>query len=199
MDGRSMHDEIVGQLVERFYQKPLIENVYRSDYMEHLIAQALGEDWSLTPAWKSWDLEHRRTQMRLEVKQSAALQTWTEPPIPKDRPRRPRFDIAPRSGYYRNGGTDWVETLPRRQAHLYVFAWHPENDAAAADHRCPAQWRFYVVPEHRLRRRQKSIGLRTLVRLTKPCGYDELAGDVDAVAVKLFSRAAEQAKRKLHK
>lgn len=195
MADRSVHDQIVAQLVSRIYQRPLIENVYRGSYVEHLVALALGKEWALTPPWASWDLEHGASQMRVEVKQSAARQTWTEPPIAKEHPRRPRFDIAPRSGYYANGDADWVSTRPERQADIYVFAWHPERDEAAADHRCPGQWRFFVVAERRLPKRQKSIGLRPLRRLTRACTYEELAEMVGTAAAGLRRPKANGAAR----
>lgn len=185
MAGSSVHEVIVEQLVKRVYGRPLIENVYRGDYMEYMVALALGETWRLTPPWVSWDLEHGLSGTRVEVKQSAARQTWTEPPVAKEHPRRPRFDITPQKGYYLNGDADWVSTPLQRQADIYVFAWHPERDEQLADHRCPEQWQFFVVSERRLPRRQKSIGLRPLRRLTDPRGYGELREAVGSVAGRL--------------
>lgn len=191
MADRLVHDRIVAQLVSRIYQRPLIENAYRGDYMEYMVALALGETWRLTPPWVSWDLEHGSSRTRVEVKQSAARQTWTEPPVAKEHPRRPRFDITPQKGYYLNGDADWVATPLQRQADIYVFAWHPERDAQLADHRCPEQWRFFVVSERRLPRRQKSIGLRPLRRLTDPCVYRDLAETVGSIAAGLRRPKAE--------
>ncbi len=195
MAGRSVHEVIVEQLVRRVYGQPLIENVYRSDYMEYMVAMALGDAWRLTPPWVSWDLEHGASRVRVEVKQSAARQTWTEPPVAKEHPRRPRFDITPQQGYYLNGDADWVSTPLQRQADIYVFAWHPEREEQLADHRCPEQWRFFVVSERRLPRRQKSIGLRPLGRLTHPCVYRDLAEIIGSVAAGLRRPKAEGMKR----
>ena len=195
MAGRSVHEVIVERLVKRVYGQPLIENAYRGDYMEYMVALALGETWRLTPPWVSWDLEHGASRVRVEVKQSAARQTWTEPPVAKEHPRRPRFDITPQQGYYLNRDADWVSTPLQRQADIYVFAWHPEREEQLADHRCPEQWRFFVVSERRLPRRQKSIGLRPLGRLTDPCVYRDLAEIIGSVAAGLRRPKAEGMKR----
>ena len=182
MAERSVHEIIVERLVERVYQQPLIENVYRGDYVEYMVALALGQAWRLTAPWTSWDLEHAASGARLEVKQSAAQQTWSEQSVAAEHPRRPRFDIAPHCGYYTGGGSDWVDTPLQRQADLYVFAWHAERNVELADHRRPEQWRFFVVAEHRLPRRQKSIGLRPLRRIASCCNYAALADQVAATA-----------------
>jgi hypothetical protein len=74
----------------------------------------------------------------LEVKQSAAKQTWN----PR-KPVRSTFDIKPRSGRY--DGDIWIQSLaPERFADIYLFAFHPGIDEAT-DHRDPEQWEFYVI------------------------------------------------------
>jgi hypothetical protein len=51
---------------------------------------------------------------RLEVKQSAARQTWAAP----KRPRPPRYGIPERTGYYEDG-VKWT-ALPQRGAGLRI-------------------------------------------------------------------------------
>ena len=82
------------------YDKPVMNNTHRAHFVECLIALALGDQWQLTWQqgwdWAARDLESK-AGVRLEVKQAAARQTWDrDDPARK---RRPRFDIAPRSGY----------------------------------------------------------------------------------------------------
>ena len=71
-----LHEQVVQSLNERFYSQPLIDNVYRGDYVETLILFALGEGWEAVGGWGSWDLEKGVDGVRVEVKQAAALQTW---------------------------------------------------------------------------------------------------------------------------
>lgn len=177
-------ERIIKDLMQRFYERPLINNVHRGDYVECMIALALKPAWRLTTPWTSWDLVHQKTGARIEVKQSAAQAPWA-----RKWPARGRFDIRRRKGYYSEDGT-WTET-PQRKRHacLYVFAWHPGKDADA-DHRRPDQWEFFVVAETCLPLEQDSIGLGPLIQivegyeLAERCSYDELETKVNQVLTK---------------
>lgn len=178
-----MHERILDMLVRR-YRRPIMNNVQPGDYVECMIALALGKEWKLTSQdgwdWAAWDCEHRVSGARLEIKQSAARQSWdseTERPRPN-----PRFDIAPRKGYWPKDGGSWVAG-PGRLADIYVFAWHGEVDGHA-DHCNAAQWRFFVVAERCLPVGQKSIGLSGLEKITTPCGVAELGPAVDEVCLR---------------
>src|SRR4051794_26736965 len=108
-------DDIRAMASEIAYGKPLIENSYRGLIVEIIVREALGSEWRLCSAdWGGWDLEHP-SGCRLEVKQSAARQTWAAP----KKPSPPRFDIEERTGYYCDGVT-WMPH-PGRPAHIYVF------------------------------------------------------------------------------
>lgn len=185
---RLAHQLVTQRLVDRVYNQPLIGNVERGAYVECLIELALSElrpPWSLSDnTWASWDLWQEESHARIEVKQSAALQTWNAPNDAPSAGASPTFDIAPRSGYW--GADGWISSEPpQRPADLYVIAWHAETDPNIADQRLPGQWQFYVVPEHRLPPAQKSISLRPLSRLVEPCGFDELAETVERAMAEL--------------
>ena len=193
---RLAHQLVTQRLVERVYNQRLIGNVERGAYVECLIELALSElrpPWRMTSTWASWDLEQAESGARIEIKQSAALQTWSEPGTGAS----PKFDIAPRSGYYANDDSEWIANeTPQRLADLYVMARHDETNPSIADHRLPEQWRFYVVPEHRLPPRQKSISLNPLSRLAEACGFDDLAATVErAMAEAPGLKAAQGAAR----
>ncbi|MXW28611.1 MAG: hypothetical protein F4Z80_07050 [Chloroflexi bacterium] len=180
--------EQVLQTLNRRYTSRIMENVVRGDYVECLIAHALGFDWELTWAsgwgWAAWDIEHV-SGARIEVKQSAARQTWDQSTLAPTRPTR--FDIAPRSGYWIRDGSRYFEfPTPSRAADLYVFAWHAERRLDRVDHREPAQWQFFVVPERKLPEAQKTIGLAGIRQFGSPCG---LGGLRDAVKTALPDRA----------
>lgn len=155
------------------YDKPIMNNTHRAHFVECLIALALGDKWQLTWQqgwdWAAWDLESKEG-VRLEVKQAAARQSWDPPETPQ---RIPRFDIAPRDGYWTGEGSQWKE-LRGRHADTYVFAWHGEPKAELCDQRNAEQWVFYVVPEKDLPDEQKSIGLTALENLLTPCRISEL-------------------------
>ena len=90
----------------RRYHRSVMNNVYRADYVECLVASTLGPKWWLTWErgwdWAPWDCQHA-SGTRLEVKQTAARQSWDRETLP--RRRAPRFDIAPRTGYSTQDGS----------------------------------------------------------------------------------------------
>lgn len=153
-----------------FGQK-LITNNLRGLVAEVIVASALTPNWTWCSAdWAGWDFVHP-SGLKLEVKQSAARQTWTRPGTG---PSACRFDIKPRTGSY--VGADWHPRLGR-QADVYVFAHHFEI-GASADHCEPSQWQFFVVAEKHLPTASLTIGLRNVDKLAQARRLDELAGAV---------------------
>ncbi len=162
----SLTPAIVLSEVRRTYDRRVMNNVHRSEYVETIVALALRNcDWKRMTPWDSWDCEHVGG-VRLEVKQSAFAQGWGEMSSP------PRFDIAPRTGYWDYRKQAWVAQTGRN-ADIYLFAWHGEPQDLA-DQRDPASWEFYVVLEHDLPT-QKTIGLAAIRKLAEPSGVDDLA------------------------
>jgi hypothetical protein len=173
--------DIERKVADAVFGKKLITNVYRGHVAEAIVAAALEPDWLWCSAdYSSWDFE-RSDGVRLEVKQSAVLQTWsTEPP----KRITGSFDIAERQGYWE--GPAWVAT-PGRCAQVYVLAHHTIIDDTA-DHRDPSQWQFYVVRASELPV-VKKISLGTLQRLAQPCGFAELRERVDQAATQSAATA----------
>ena len=158
--------------VSRAYTQPVMTNVHRSAYVEAMVHLALRDSgWRRMEPWDSWDCE--RDGVRLEVKQSAAGQSWQTV-----RRSPPRFDIAPRTRYW--DGNREVYQLGRH-ADIYVFAWHGER-RETADQRDPNTWEFYVVAESDLPA-QQTIGLTTLRSLSTPCRIEQMAARVMHVLV----------------
>ena len=155
--------------VSRTYDRRVMNNVRRSEYVEAIVALALKDSgWTRMTPWDSWDCEHE-SGSRLEVKQSAVAQGWGT-----ERSSPPRFDIAPRTGFWDNGA--WVDQTGRH-ADIYVFAWHGGR-RDTADQRDPGAWEFYVVSERDLPT-QKTIGLVAIRGLAAPCGVEDLAVAVE--------------------
>ena len=88
-----IHRLIIKRLEKRVYDQPLINNVERGAYIEHMIELALGEPWCLTWPWASWDLQHEETLARIEIKQSAARQPWHRRRPPESPATRGSFGI----------------------------------------------------------------------------------------------------------
>jgi hypothetical protein len=109
--------------------------------------------------WSGWDFEHE-CGTRLELKQSAAWQTWD--PVKQRasqseaKPGPGIFDIAQRTRWFDAAGAIWTKE-PGRPAHVYVFAWNGPY-GPAADHRDPNHGSFssFLL---RLYRKGKRSGL----------------------------------------
>jgi len=169
-------DDIRAKASAVAYGNPLIENSYRGMLAEIIIGEALGCQWRRCSGdWRGWDVEHS-TGCRLEVKKSAARQTWAGP----KKPSPPNFDIQERTGYYE--GATWIPQIGRL-ADIYVFAYHPIRDESA-DHRDPSQWQFYVVPTSQLPA-TKRIGLAKIVLLTPAVSWPQLAVAVEQARLAL--------------
>ena len=163
---------ITTRLAQRLLGTPLIRNSIRGELVEEMVAVALEPEWGLCgDDWGTCDL--RAGPLRIQVKQSAARQSWHRDHSPAP---RPTFSIATKTGRY--DGLDWIAE-PSRNAEIFIFAWHPVTDATA-DHRDPQQWLFYVVSETALPD-QKSISLASLARLADPVRFDALRASVDAI------------------
>ena len=173
----ALHQNIMSKLMRR-YEKPLIDNVYRSDYVEWLVVLTIGSGWKLTWDWAPWDCKHKSNKARLEVKQSAVRQPWDcETLAPR---RSPRFDIKPRKYFWTEDGETKPVNPPRRLANIYVFAWHDERRHGCADHRDANQWVFYVVAEQDLPKNKEGIGLRGLNSIVSPCRIVNLKSAVES-------------------
>lgn len=154
------------------FGQPLINNVLRGLVVEAIVASALEPDWSWCAAdYASWDFE-RADGLRLEVKQSAARQSW-----PTAKPARASFDIAARKMRWEN--QCWVKE-PGRAAQIYIFAHHPLFDDRV-DHRDPNQWDFYVIASAALPG-TKRLSLASARKLSDKVGIVGLAKTVGLVA-----------------
>jgi hypothetical protein len=173
--------QIINWIVSDLFDVPIMGNQHRPHFVERLVTTALGEGFSLRSAdWAGWDIDHE-SGVRIEVKQSAARQPWTDREGLAGVCTDGAFDIRARTGYW-DGGSKWIEKHGRH-AHLYIFAWHPIEDKDA-DHRRADQWRFFVVPESELPA-QKTIGRRKLESRFPSVGYSELRGATVAAIDKL--------------
>ncbi len=165
-------NEIALRLAGRLFDQRLIQNQYRSVFVEAMIEPYLAQSgWRhVGDNWSGWDFEHE-LGARLELKQSAAWQTWD--PIKQAALRSPEkagpgiFDIASRTGWFDSAGIVWTKKVDR-PAHVYVFAWNGVF-GSAADHRDPDQWEFFIVPAIALPP-QKTLRLNRLRNITALAG-----------------------------
>ncbi|MBD8678319.1 hypothetical protein [Sphingomonas sp. CFBP 13720] len=178
MDGKANSDDgarlIQQAACEIAFGQPILMNTLRAVVAEAIVAHALGNHWRHCSAdYHAYDFE-RCDGVALELKQSAARQSWA---TGSDQPTKSTFDIAERTGRF--VGRDWI-VQRRRWADVYVFAHHPRTDDNA-DHRRPEQWNFYVLPARDLPT-QASISLSRINKMTGSTTFAQLASVVDHVA-----------------
>jgi hypothetical protein len=177
-------EEVLNGLFHRLYGKPVVRNDLRGELVEHIVGMALAPEWTHCGSdWGSCDLRHERTGRTIQVKQSAAQQSWA---ASNRGYSAPRFSIARKTGRYE--GADWVVGRGRN-ADIFVFAWH-DKSSGECDHADPSQWTFYVVPELQLPD-QDSLGLRQIERLTRAVKFSGLLSAVDAVMPQTGGKEAE--------
>lgn len=174
-DMTTVHDVILGRLLAMF-SGPVMQNSLRSMYVEEQVGVLLGSRWrSVGADWAGWDFESL-DGVRLEVKQSAAKQSWSQ-----SRASRGSFDIAPRTGRY--DGAVWVPG-EGRAADIYLLAWHGRADEHC-DQRDEAQWEYYLVAARSLPARQKTIALSRVQQLANPVAATEVAAQAERLAADL--------------
>ena len=186
MEDLGVHNRVVERLFQQLYNQRIIDNVDRGVYVEYMIEAALQDfdpAWECMPGWSMWDLEHSVSKARIEVKQSAKLQTWSRGST--GRASSPSFRIAPTKWYWDNATGVSVETEPQRWADLYIFAYHPEDNEGVADHRRPDQWEFYLVPEGELLPSKKNINLNPVRDIGRRCRFGTIARDVTRAIAEL--------------
>lgn len=172
-------ETIIASATQAAFGCPLVNNVLRAILTEAIVDAALGEGWEWCSGdWALCDFRHADAT-RLEVKQSAARQSWHQD---GDKPSVGLFDIAPRKQAW--DGLKWVPSAGRN-AEIYVFAHHPVADHSA-DHRDPAQWDFYVVGADCLPATRK-ISLAGVRARARPIGYDGIAAAVDEIRMAIKS------------
>jgi hypothetical protein len=165
--------EVVAAAATAAFGRPLVQNNLRAMLVEAMIDAVLPDTWTWVSAdWAECDFR-RSDKVRLEVKNSAARQSWAS-----SKPYAGLFDIGARTGRWVNGN-EWVAE-PGRNAEIYVLAFHPVFDDSA-DHRNPMQWQFYIVPASALPP-IKTISLSRVQKLAQACGVLELAERIEAVA-----------------
>jgi len=185
MDRTFQQHTIVNKATKALFGLPLVTNVYRGVLVEAMIAEALQPNWTwVSQDWAPHDFEND-AGVRLEVKQSAAVQSWLAKPggIPK-----PSFDIALRKRVWREETQSWKEGATRPE--IYVFAYHGTLDREFADHRDPKQWEFYVVGETYLPQ-TKRISLRQVQLRATATRIDQLADAVATLLRKIETTATQ--------
>jgi hypothetical protein len=147
------------RLSHRLFGGPILENRFRGLFVEEFVGMALEPDWSYAGNdWAGYDFVSCCQKWKLEVKQSAAKQSWA------GKPSQGRFSVREAIGLW--SGSVWEEfEEPRRIADIYVFGWHGFS-SSDADHTNPEQWDFFVLQQANLPIGYKSLSLKAISKAT---------------------------------
>lgn len=181
-----LYEQAVKRVIKDSYEPKILSNLVRPLLIERLIELLLGNNWRHTGAnWAGWDIEHIKEDYRIEVKQSAARQTWSNRESLGGKLTKGTFDIRARTGYFDKSGSIWTSENGRH-ADAYIFAWHGVGEENETDHRDVKQWQFYLLPTSQLPM-TKTLSLLKLQKLCEPISYNKLAEAVELMRLKKIS------------
>jgi hypothetical protein len=167
IEAMAMKDRILTR-IGGLFDVPVMQNNLRGLWVEAMVAELLGPEWKHTGAdWAAWDFE-RADGLRLEVKQSARVQSWGVANS------APRFSIRAASGHYPENAPYLPNVSGDRLAHVYVFAWHNGDDQRIAE-----EWQFFVINSDRLRKGQRGISLGAISKLVDPVKCGDLSAAIE--------------------
>jgi len=138
----------------------LVDNTERGKLAEFIVAMALGITEGISGSWDKYDLLSKEG-IRVEVKTSAYLQSWSQQNLSKI-----RFGIQPTYGW--DSITNEYDIEQKRQSDVYVFCVLKHIDQVTLNPLDLSQWEFYVLSTAALNKAvpaQKTISLNKLLNI----------------------------------
>lgn len=145
-------DDVKSRFFREAFSRPLLDNTLRGLWCEFMLCEALGPACrAVGLAWHPWDLQigpdtaDVPDRVRIQVKNSAVLQTWNEQ---EGKPSSPLFNLTwrRRPSYFERTHREVPCESEGFLCDLFILCLHPVADWQAADHRDPLQWVFYLLP-----------------------------------------------------
>lgn len=153
-DRRGMNvtaDQISARVRREFLERPIMDNALRGYWCEAMVAEALGPECRIvSDGWNPWDLQvgpdggSFPERIRLQVKNSAARQTWHGA---DDAPSASSFTMTWRAPPFYLARDNAAVPCEDEGflCEMFVLCHHPVS-GANADQRDPRQWNVYLVP-----------------------------------------------------
>lgn len=120
----------------RWAYSDFLSNALRGVLAEYIVATAVNATGRTRKEWDAYDLI-TPDRLRIEVKSSAYLQTWSQ-----KQPSKIIFDISKKRAWYAE--TNTMSKHPQRTADVYVFCVFAEERKKLADPLDLKQWFFLV-------------------------------------------------------
>jgi len=158
----------------------LVDNTERGKLAEFIVAMALGITEGISGSWDKYDLLSKEG-IRVEVKTSAYLQSWSQQNLSKI-----RFGIQPTYGW--DSITNEYDIEQKRQSDVYVFCVLKHIDQVTLNPLDLSQWEFYVLSTAALNKAvpaQKTISINKLLNIgAKKCEYATLYETIKSEATR---------------
>jgi hypothetical protein len=184
-------DEIIRMVAEQIYSNPVLNNAHRGDVVEMQVLAALGKPWRLvTLGWHPWDLQRGEgsDRIRIQVKQSAALQLWGRTKSPMIvfgwKPKPPSYFKRDNPGQEIEAEGWFCE--------IFVVGIHQGVHLRDVDQVDPSQWRFLVIPTCDLQPKTNAMPLTKALTRWPLVRWHELSERVER-AIEALRSAGRQA------
>jgi len=181
-------DDVIQSVAVAMYSGSVLNNSHRGDVVEMMVLAALGSEWKFVGlGWHPWDLQRGggTDRIRIQIKQSAALQLWgpTVKPV-----LSLNWSDKPPAYFERDNPGETIESAGWF-CEIFIFGIHQESDPTKVDQVDPRQWKFLVIPTCDLNRGAKSISLTKALRIWSLCAWHELPQAVDQAIIRLTNSA----------
>jgi hypothetical protein len=177
-------DEVIKSVADTLYSSSILNNSHRGDVVEMMVLAALGSEWSFVGlGWHPWDLQRGTgtDRLRIQVKQSAALQLWGPT---KKRVLSLNWSDNPPSYFARDNPGETIES-EGWFCDIFIFGLHQELDPTKVDQVDPRQWKFLIIPICDLKKGAKSISLTKALSKWPLSAWHELPQAVDQATARL--------------
>lgn len=175
--------EIQTLVATHCYGGKILNNAHRGDVVEIMVLTALGDQWKhVGLGWHPWDLQRGSGQerVRIQVKQTAAVQLWGRTRMPTIsfgwKPRPPAY-------FVRDNPDEAIET-EGCFCDVIVIGIHEETDEKLIDQLAIEQWRFLAIPRCDLPARAKSMSLVLAKQRWLPGLWSQLPQAVEAAILR---------------
>lgn len=173
-------DAIIQMVAKEIYGGKVLNNSHRGDVVEMMVLKALGPEWRhVGLGWHPWDLQRGNgpERVRIQVRQTAALQLWGE-----SKTRSLQFNWkANAPAYFERDNPDEAIESEGWFCDLFVFGVHDVADLEICDQGDPAQWEFIVIPVCDLAPRLRGVTLTKAKTKWRGVNWSELKPEVDRV------------------
>ena len=170
--------EIIQIIGDNFYKARIINNAHRGNVVEAMVLAALGPKWRLVGlGWHPWDLQRGtgKSRVRIQVKQSAALQLWGKT---KNQSLQFGWKRNPPSYFKRDNPHEPIEA-EGWFCDVFIFGVHQGTNPKTVQQTDASQWEFMVIPTSDLKKGTNSMVLTRALERWPLISWHDLSATVE--------------------